>query len=130
MYRIALLKMDSYYCPLCDHCQRRKEQELQLIKLKLESEEEETRKALQLKAAKATAEAEKLKKQGVIYGENYNAYSVKDIRNITNYDFLEKLCDNIITPGQPPEEEDFEIMMLRYRTACERLNEVLINDME
>ena len=122
--------MDAHYCPLCDHCQRRKEMELQVSREKLEREESQREERKVQELLMEAAAKEKLKKQGVIYGNNYNAYSVNDIRNITNYEFLEKLCENIITPGQPPEEEDLKLMMLRYHTACQQLNEVLINDLE
>lgn len=122
--------MDAYYCPLCDHCERRREQEKLLIREKLEREEREAKEFLLTARREKIAALEKLKQQGVIYGENYSAYSPEEIRNITNYDFLEKLCDNIVTPGQPKEESDFERMMLCYETACEQRNNVLLNDME
>ena len=124
------MKMDAYFCPLCDHCERRKEQERQLIRDKLEREEREAKEILLASKREKVATAQKLMNEGVIYGDNYSAYSPEEIRNITNYDFLEKLCQNIVTPGQPKEEADFNRMMLCHETACEQLNVVLLNDME
>ena len=120
----------TYYCPLCEHCERRKEQELQLLKCKLEREEVEAQKELERAIENAAKESMRLKEQGVIYGNNYDAYSVEDIKNITNYTFLERLSHNIITPGQPQDDVSSDAMFSRHEAVLQQLNEVLINEME
>ena len=60
----------------------------------------------------------KLKKEGVIHGDDYECYTVNDIQNITNYDFLERLSFNIITPGQPT--SDFIIFIYFHPSELRR----------
>ena len=103
---------------------------MKLEKARLEREEREAREELEKEKLLARAAELKLKKQGVVHGDFYDAYTIEEIRKITNYDFLEKLCQNIYGPAQPNSDIEMEILNERYKVACDQLNEILVNEME
>lgn len=74
--------------------------------------------------------ATKLKEQGVIHGDDFDAYTIEDIRKIQNYEFLEKLSANICPNAQPPNDFEFDYLNKRVKAVHEQLMQVLINDMD
>ncbi len=95
--------MDLYYCPHCHHCQVRKQ--------KLSQEEDERAKAKEIEAKEAR---EKEIREGKIYGHAFDLYSLEDLKNITDIDFLYEMASHVIPCGQPETEWEQEIMYERY----------------
>ena len=122
--------MNASYCPKCSHCQLKKELREQLENARLDREEREAAERLAEERRQKRKAARKLVEQGVIYGNNFDAYTAEDIRNITNYDFLEKLSFNICPSAQPPNDFEQEYLNERVKAVHEQLNEVLINELE
>ena len=97
---------------------------------RLEREEREATEQLNEERRRERLAMKKLQDQGVIHGKDYEAYTITDIENIHNYDFLEKLRANILNRPQPSctLEEDY------YNELCRVVNEqvdkVLIEEME
>ena len=118
------------FCPMCAHCQLKKELEKELEIAECEREERELKERLAEERRRERVAAKKLVEQGVKHGDNFDAYTVEDIRNITNYEFLEKLYLNIIPCGQPPNDYEYEHLNERIKAVNERLLEVLIDDIE
>lgn len=124
--------MPTSYCPMCSHCQRKKEVEEQLEIARLKCEERDMKERLAEEKRRERVAAKKLVEQGVIHGDDFDAYTIEEIRNITNIDFLEKMSvDVYVKPcGQPPNELDQEYVNERIKAINEQLTEVLINEME
>ena len=118
------------FCPLCSHCQHQKQLQEELEIARLKREERELEERLSEERRQERVAAGKLLDQGVIHGDNYNSYSIEDIRNIENYDFLEKLRDNIYPSGQPQSDFEMELLNERYTAVLFQLNQVLVNEME
>ena len=122
--------MDASFCPKCSHCQRKRELEEQLEIARLEREERETVKRLAEEKRLERAAAQKWISQGVIHGKNYDAYTITDIRNIQNYEFLEEMSANLYPSTQPRHDYEHDYLSERVKAVHEQMNEVLINEME
>ena len=122
--------MNASYCPKCPHCQRKKELEEQLEIARLEREERESEERLAEEKRQKRTAAKKLEAQGVIHGNNYNAYTIADIRNIQNYDFLEEMSANVYPAAQPWDECEMDYLNERAKAVHEQMFEVLLNEME
>lgn len=122
--------MAALYCPKCEHCLLKKKLQQELEIARLEREEREANERLAEERRQERAAALKLKAQGVIHGDDFDAYTVEDIRNIQNYEFLEKLSVNIYPSAQPTNDFDLDYLNQRVKAVHEQLMEVLINEME
>ena len=122
--------MAGSFCPKCQHCQLKKELEGQLEIARLEREEREAMERLAEERRQERLAATKLKEQGVIHGDDFDAYTIEDIRKIQNYEFLEKLSVNICPNAQPPNDFEFDYLNKRVKAVHEQLMQVLINDMD
>ena len=122
--------MDSSYCPKCPHCQRKRELEEELEIARLEREEREAIERLAEEKRQKRAAAKKLVTQGVIHGNDYDAYTIADIRNIQNYDFLEEMSANLYPSTQPQHDYEHEYLSERVKAVHDQMNEVLLNEME
>ena len=122
--------MAASFCPKCSHCQLKKELEEQLEIVRLEREEREVAEQLAEERRHKHFADRKLVQQGVVHGDNFDAYTIEDIRNITNYEFLEKLSANIYPNAQPPNEFEQDYLNERVKVVHNQLIEVLINEME
>ena len=129
--------MNAAYCPLCEHCQRRKLQEEKLEIARLQREETEANEKLEKEKQQERLQRLKIFQQGVIHGDDYSHYTIDEIRNITNYDFLERMSDNIsdkiFRGAQPVDEVDeleYNTLYERSAVISEQMNRVLINELE
>lgn len=77
--------MDLYYCPHCDHSQARKQ--------KLDKEEDERVKAEKIEARRVW---EKEIREGKIYGFAFDSYTIDEMKNITDIDFLREMARQAI----------------------------------
>ena len=132
---------DALLATLSNEAKRRRlefarEQKKLEEKLEADIETNERRKLEKFKEKKEEVEkvlAEKersIREDGLKYGENYAAYTLDDIRRIKNYHFLCRMEDNLWPSGQPPDEQDFDILSERQRVIEERQKEVLFLAMD
>ena len=120
--------MEANYCPVCAHCRMLKEIDEKAAKVKKRRQdmEEEQR----LMEEELRAEEKRVKEEGIIYGDHYDLYSLADIQNITNFDFLEEMLEKIYPCAQPQTEEELEDLHVRYNAVSKRLNDVLLENLE
>ena len=126
LQRETLLRMDASFCPNCSHCHRKKELEI----ARLEREEREAVERLAEEKRQERAAAKKLVEQGVIHGKDFDAYTIEEIRNIQNYDFLEEMSANVYPAAQPWDEYEMDNLSERAKAVREQMYEVLLNEME
>ena len=120
--------MAATYCPCCAHCRALKEIEEAAEKRRHDFEEEVEARRQKMEEELA-AEKKRLTEEGVIYGNQYEAYSVEEIMNIKNLDFLYEMSLNMCPNAQPPTEEECNELVERYKAVDTRLNALLLENL-
>ena len=83
---------------------------------KAEKERLEREERAKVEKERAAAEEKRRVRLGVIYGDDYQRYSVEEIRSIK--DFLN-------SPAQPPTDEEYDDMCFILNTIRHRMDELL-----
>ena len=119
--------MAASFCPSCAHCRALKEIEKAAERQRdLEEEIEERRRKMDEEVA---AQKKRLMEEGVIYGDNFEAYSVAEKMKIKNLDFMYKMYDKAWPNRQPPTQEEYDERAERCEAIGTRLNELLIENL-
>lgn len=121
-------EMAANFCSYCRHCKAIKEIDEAAERRRHQFEEEVNERRLQMEE-ELEAEKRRLMEEGVIYGDQYEAYSVEEIMKITNLDFLYKMSQNMCPSAQPPTEEEFHELAQRCKAVDTRLNYLLLENL-
>lgn len=92
---------------------------------KAEKERLEREERAKVEKERAAAEEKRRVRRGVIYGDDYQRYSVEEIRSIKDYDFLNSMFMNRFGPAQPPTDEEYDDMLFILNTIRHRMDELL-----
>jgi len=120
--------MEVNFCPCCVHCHTLKELEEKAAKVNQRRQDLDEERRLMEEELRAAER--RVKKEGVIYGNHYELYTISDIQNITNYDFLEEMLGKIYPCGQPQSKEEHHELYDRYSVVSKRMNDLLIENLE